>query len=238
MKTKITTDERIRMVLALPSHLLFALMDDRLLAVPLDWYPRLRAASPEQLNHWEIRGGGFVVRWPELDEDLEISGLLAGNPAPELRSTGEIAGERIHDFRETSGISQGELAEQLGVRQATISDWEKGKTSPSPLAATRLRELIRKHELSAQSRQLRGVHFNAQSLVTEGINHWFGCFLPNGMMEEQCSGIAEESQGNAEYRFTELNLVQAAPERRSLLYCARFNPPRQFLHSCSYQTVK
>ncbi|MDG2989323.1 helix-turn-helix domain-containing protein [Candidatus Synechococcus calcipolaris G9] len=34
-------------------------------------------------------------------------------------------------LRQNVGLSQVQLAELLGVRQATISDWERGKTEPT-----------------------------------------------------------------------------------------------------------
>jgi transcriptional regulator with XRE-family HTH domain len=148
MSAKINTDERIECIHITPGHVVFQLMDGRLLAVPLEWYPRLQNAGAKQLNDWEITAGGFAARWPDLDEDLEISGLLAGNPAPELRRPITINGASICEYRESSGMSQAELAEVLGVRQATVSDWEQSKSEPSPLATARLRELMRKNALS------------------------------------------------------------------------------------------
>lgn len=41
------------------------------------------------------------------------------------------AGERIKNRREFMRLSQHELAEKIGVKQSTISDWEKGKKAPS-----------------------------------------------------------------------------------------------------------
>jgi hypothetical protein len=55
-----------------------AFTDGRVLSVPLEWFPALRRASPEQLKHYEIGGGGVSLYWPELDEDLSIAGLMAG----------------------------------------------------------------------------------------------------------------------------------------------------------------
>ena len=55
-----------------------AFTDGRVLSVPLEWFPALRRASPEQLRHYEIGGGGVSLHWPELDEDLSIAGLMAG----------------------------------------------------------------------------------------------------------------------------------------------------------------
>ena len=41
--------------------------------------------------------------------------------------------------------SQAEFAKYLGVRQATVSEWETGKTKPSPMAI-RLLQTIRKRK--------------------------------------------------------------------------------------------
>lgn len=52
--------------------------DGRTLGIPLAWFPRLLRATPEQRVHYEIFGGGSGLHWPDLDEDLSVSGLLAG----------------------------------------------------------------------------------------------------------------------------------------------------------------
>ena len=54
------------------------LMDGRIIGVPLAWFPRLLAATPEQRSIYEIGGGGVGLHWPELDEDISVAGLLAG----------------------------------------------------------------------------------------------------------------------------------------------------------------
>ncbi len=54
------------------------LTDGRIISVPLIWFPRLRAASPEQLEHYEIGGGGIGLHWPDIDEDISVAGLMAG----------------------------------------------------------------------------------------------------------------------------------------------------------------
>jgi len=48
-------------------------------SVPLAWYPRLRDATPEQRSRWEILGDGDGIRWPEIDEDLSVAGILLGH---------------------------------------------------------------------------------------------------------------------------------------------------------------
>ncbi|MBS4098254.1 MAG: DUF2442 domain-containing protein [Sulfuricella sp.] len=52
--------------------------DGRKLGVPLAYFPRLLAASPEALVNYEISGGGSGLHWDELDEDISVEGLLAG----------------------------------------------------------------------------------------------------------------------------------------------------------------
>lgn len=52
--------------------------DGRVLSVPLQWFPRLRRASLEQLQRYEIAGGGISLHWPELDEDISVAGLMGG----------------------------------------------------------------------------------------------------------------------------------------------------------------
>lgn len=54
------------------------LTDGRSLGIPLAWFPRLLAATPEQRAAYEISGGGAGLHWPELDEDISVAGLLAG----------------------------------------------------------------------------------------------------------------------------------------------------------------
>jgi hypothetical protein len=52
------------------------LADGRTLSVPLAWFPRLMAATPEQLQQVRISRRG--LHWEELDEDVSVAGLLAG----------------------------------------------------------------------------------------------------------------------------------------------------------------
>ncbi|MCL6460627.1 Protein of unknown function [Flavobacterium micromati] len=52
------------------------LEDGRELAVPLEWFPRLRKATSEQLKKWRFIGKGEGVHWEEIDEDISIKNLL------------------------------------------------------------------------------------------------------------------------------------------------------------------
>ena len=63
------------------------LLDGRTISAPLAWYPRLLHATPAQRKNWKISGGGFGIRWEELDEDLSTEGLLRGAPAPGVKKS-------------------------------------------------------------------------------------------------------------------------------------------------------
>ncbi|SMD38830.1 Protein of unknown function [Reichenbachiella faecimaris] len=54
----------------------FLLADGRELGVPIEWFPKLRDANPDQLKNWRLIGSGDGVHWEELDEDISIEGLL------------------------------------------------------------------------------------------------------------------------------------------------------------------
>jgi hypothetical protein len=77
-----TRDDRVQAVRCTKERLVVGLVDGRRLSVPLRWYPRLRAGTPAQRNHWESCAAGRGIHWPDLDEDLSVEGLLAGRKAP------------------------------------------------------------------------------------------------------------------------------------------------------------
>jgi hypothetical protein len=56
------------------------LRDGRLIAIPLELYPTLKAAKPAARKHWRLVGGGQGVHWPELDLDLSTEGILNARP--------------------------------------------------------------------------------------------------------------------------------------------------------------
>jgi len=76
--------ERIMDVRVTDDILSVDLFDGRAIAVPLAWYPRLLHATPAQRANWVIAGAGYVIHWPDVDEDLSVQGLLQGAPAPRV----------------------------------------------------------------------------------------------------------------------------------------------------------
>lgn len=52
------------------------LTDGREVGIPLEWFPKLRdCPEPARLN-WRLIGNGIGIYWPDLDEDLSVTGLL------------------------------------------------------------------------------------------------------------------------------------------------------------------
>jgi hypothetical protein len=64
-----TTESALHVVLA----------DGRELYAPLEWFPRLRDATPAQRSHWRLIGGGQGIHWPDIDEDIAVATLLKTN---------------------------------------------------------------------------------------------------------------------------------------------------------------
>ena len=63
------------------------LSDGRTISVPIDWFPRLVHATPQERDNWRLIGTGEGIHWPDLDEDLSVEGLLAGRKSGESRTS-------------------------------------------------------------------------------------------------------------------------------------------------------
>jgi len=61
--------------------------DGRSVTTPLEWYPRLVFATPDELRNFRVTGGGYGIHWPDLDEDLSVKNMLKGLPAAESGSS-------------------------------------------------------------------------------------------------------------------------------------------------------
>ena len=61
--------------------------DGRTIAAPLAWFPRLVHATPDEKNNWRLIGQGEGIHWEDLDEDINIEGLLEGQPSGESQTS-------------------------------------------------------------------------------------------------------------------------------------------------------
>lgn len=59
----------------------------------------------------------------------------------------------VYRFRQAVGMNQSEFAEWIGVRQATVSEWETGTKKPSPLACRLLTLLEEIHRKEAEEKE-------------------------------------------------------------------------------------
>lgn len=55
------------------------LTDSRIIGFPADRFKRLKEATNDQLKKVKLRLNGFALRWEEIDEDITVPGILAGN---------------------------------------------------------------------------------------------------------------------------------------------------------------
>lgn len=53
------------------------LKDNRVVGAPVNWFPWLAAATPDQQANFEV--SAFSIYWPDLDDGLDIDALLTGN---------------------------------------------------------------------------------------------------------------------------------------------------------------
>ena len=63
------------------------LSDGRTISVPLAWFPRLLHATPEERKNWRLIGKGQGIHWKDIDEDINVEGLLAGRPSGESQES-------------------------------------------------------------------------------------------------------------------------------------------------------
>jgi hypothetical protein len=63
------------------------LADGRTITVPIAWFPRLAHGTPAERDNWRLIAGGEGIHWPELDEDVSVSSLLAGRRSGETQES-------------------------------------------------------------------------------------------------------------------------------------------------------
>lgn len=76
-------DLRAQEVEVQENTLVVSLTDGRVISVPLAWFPRLWYGTAVERANFEVIGDGNYIHWPDLDEDLSISGILAGRRSKE-----------------------------------------------------------------------------------------------------------------------------------------------------------
>jgi Protein of unknown function (DUF2442) len=82
-------------------HLQINLPNGQQLNIPWDWYPRLLHGTIQERQNWQLFGEGTAIEWPDLDEHLEIEGLLGGRRSGESQRSFDrwLAGRDQNDYK-------------------------------------------------------------------------------------------------------------------------------------------
>ncbi|MDZ4289320.1 MAG: DUF2442 domain-containing protein [Prosthecobacter sp.] len=70
-------DLRIHHVTFVGDSMSVSFSDERSVAVPLSFFPRLLAASSAEREQWQLIGRGLGIHWELLDEDLSVENILS-----------------------------------------------------------------------------------------------------------------------------------------------------------------
>lgn len=94
--------------------------DNRTLWQSLLWYKRLAAATPEQLEDYEIDDEG--IHWYALDEDVSFESFEYDDPEPQGISRVFL----LHPELNASAV-----ARRLGISQSLMAQYINGTKKPS-----------------------------------------------------------------------------------------------------------
>lgn len=57
-------------------HAMIDLADGRILGVPLDFFPLLKAATDEERNNYQLHG--LTIYWEDIDDGMDLTALVTG----------------------------------------------------------------------------------------------------------------------------------------------------------------
>lgn len=66
---QVITDKKLNLLVVL-------LNNGVLIKLPLNKFPRLKKATQQQLNRWDLISKGIGIRWEKIDEDLSVKGMI------------------------------------------------------------------------------------------------------------------------------------------------------------------
>lgn len=78
------------------NHAIIELADGRMLGVPLDFFPLLKAATDDERLNYQLHG--LTIYWEDIDDGMDLTALISGlyiEPSEEyLQSLKEIIAAR------------------------------------------------------------------------------------------------------------------------------------------------
>ncbi len=102
------------------------------------WYKRLKNATDEQRNHYEIDDEG--IHWYELDEDISFESFEYGDPEPQGVSL---------LFLSHPELNASAVARRIGISQSLMAQYINGMKKPS-----KERETLIVNEVKAIGKEL------------------------------------------------------------------------------------
>ena len=79
VKYPVTTEPTALKVWVEGRTIFLELTDGRIFGFPADRFKILKQASTRELKEVRLRLNGFALRWEDLDEDITVPGVVAGN---------------------------------------------------------------------------------------------------------------------------------------------------------------
>ena len=104
---------------------------------PLEAFPLLLEATPEQRDRFEIGRDGDDIRWEEIDEDIHITSFFV----TEEPDTNNPIAEIFHRFPQ---LNVSEVARTIGINKSLLSRYIYGIKKPSAQRTEHILEVIRR----------------------------------------------------------------------------------------------
>lgn len=104
---------------------------------PLEAFPLLLEATPEQRTRFEIGRDGDDIRWEEIDEDIHITSFFV----TEEPDTNNPIAEIFHRFPQ---LNVSEVARTIGINKSLLSRYIYGIKKPSLQRTEQILEVIRR----------------------------------------------------------------------------------------------
>lgn len=103
---------------------------------PLEAFPLLMEATPEQRSQFEIGLEGDDVRWDNLDEDIHISSFFVKEEPQTDNPIADI-------FKRFPWLNVSEVARSIGINKSLLSRYIYGIKKPSEKRKEQILETIR-----------------------------------------------------------------------------------------------
>ena len=103
---------------------------------PLEAFPLLLEATPEQRSKYEIGIDGDDIRWDDIDEDIHISSFFVTEEPDTNNPIAQV-------FRQFPQLNVSEMARSIGINKSLLSHYIYGIKKPSEQRKEQILNCIR-----------------------------------------------------------------------------------------------